>query len=136
MFSLFKSSYYFKDLLPNHYIDIHNHLLPGIDDGAKTLEETVLLISKMKSINISEAIATPHTFSGLWDNTSASIKNAYEVVIENELNGSFLKGYASEYMLDKTLMDRLKNESLLCLPNSYVLVELSLFNNPINYIFN
>lgn len=132
MFSLFKSSYYLKDLLPNDYIDIHNHLLPGLDDGAKTVEETDLLIHQMKSININGAIATPHTFTGFWDNTSTSIKNAYALAIETELNRSFLKGYASEYMLDKTLMERLKNESLLCLPNSYVLVELSLFNNPIN----
>ncbi|MEO8255076.1 MAG: CpsB/CapC family capsule biosynthesis tyrosine phosphatase, partial [Flavobacterium sp.] len=60
MISLFKSKKYLKEILPENYVDIHNHLLPGIDDGAKTTKETAYLIAQMKSLNISTAIATPH----------------------------------------------------------------------------
>jgi protein-tyrosine phosphatase len=129
---IFKTKYFLKDLMPENYIDIHNHLLAGIDDGAKTIEETNRLITRMKGINIAGAIATPHTFYGLWNNTTSSIKNAYNIAKETNSNDSFLRGYASEYLLDSTLITRINEENLLCLKDNYVLVELDLFNNPIN----
>lgn len=132
MLSIFKSHYYLKDIIPQNYIDIHNHILPAIDDGAKTIQDTKILISHMKKINISGAIATPHTSSKYWNNTSQSIINAFCTVIESNADKSFLKGYASEYMLDIALMDRLKKEKLLCIMGSYVLIEFSLLNCPIN----
>jgi tyrosine-protein phosphatase YwqE len=132
MFSLFKSSFYLKEILPDGYIDIHNHLLAGIDDGAKTPEETSYLIAQMKALNINAAIATPHTFNGIWNNTAESIKQAYEVAIKNETNKMFLKGYSSEYMLDNTLIVKSNHEKLLGLPHNYLLIEFNLFNNPLN----
>jgi tyrosine-protein phosphatase YwqE len=129
---MFKSKYYLKDILPNNYVDSHNHLLPGIDDGSKTIEETALLIAGMKQLNINSAIATPHTFKGKWDNTTETIKNAFEIIGEDDENKSFLKGYASEYMLDASLMERVRNEPLLCIHENYILLEFNLFNKPIN----
>jgi len=118
--------------MPDHYIDIHNHLLAGIDDGAKTTEDTYSLISGMRDLNIAGAIATPHTFHGLWDNSISSIKDAHEIAIKTSANADFLKGFASEYFLDTTLMARIKKEKLLCLKDNYVLVEFHLFNNQLN----
>jgi len=118
--------------MPKNYIDIHNHLLSGIDDGAKTKEETNSLISGMKELNIAGAVATPHTFHGLWNNTTSSIKKAYDTAIATAPNRAFLKGYSSEYLLDATLIERINEEKLLCLVDNYILVELPLFSNPIN----
>lgn len=133
MFSIFKNTYLLKDLIPDNYIDIHNHLLPGIDDGSKTVEQTNTLITRMKELNISGAIATPHTFYGLWDNTASSIQKTFAITTTNNTNASsFLKGYSSEYLLDATLIDRINKEKLLCLVDNYILVELPLFSNPIN----
>lgn len=132
MFSLFKSKYFLKDIMPNDYIDIHNHLLPGIDDGAKTIEETTLLIERMRGLNINSAIVTPHTFSKHWDNTPTSIKTAFEIASVPEVNKSFLKRCASEYMLDISLIERVKQEPLLCIHANYVLVEFPLFSRPMN----
>jgi protein-tyrosine phosphatase len=132
MLSIIKSKHFVKDLMPDNYIDIHNHLLPNIDDGAKTIEETTSLIKRMKEINIAGAFATPHNFFGRWDNSISSIKKAYDSTIENDYNNSFLKGYASEYMLDSSLMERIKKDKLLCIKDSFVLVELHLFNNPMD----
>lgn len=132
MFSIFKSKFYLKEILPDDYIDIHNHVLAGIDDGAKTPEETHYLIAQMKALNIKTAIATPHTFNGLWNNTSESIQQAYEIALQNNVNKIFLKGYASEYMLDNTLIEKSKHEKLLCLSQNYLLIEFNLFNNPLN----
>jgi protein-tyrosine phosphatase len=107
-------------------------VLAGIDDGAKTREETDNLISRMKELNIAGAIATPHTFYGLWNNTASTIKKAYHSDIETNSNSTFIKGYASEYLLDATLITRVNKEKLLCIKDTYVLVELPLSNNPIN----
>lgn len=128
MLSLFKSKYYLRDIIPNNYIDIHNHLLPGIDDGAKTVEETSLLIERMKELNIAGAYATPHTFNGIWNNSKLSISCAYDNAKIIDSNSSFLIGYASEYMLDYALIARIKEEKLLCFKDNYVLVEFNLFN--------
>jgi protein-tyrosine phosphatase len=132
MFSFFKSGYLLKDVLPPNYIDIHNHILPGIDDGSKTLVETNQLIDQMKLLNITGAVATPHTFYGHWNNTSHSIKQAFESVIGTDSKSSFLRGFASEYMLDKTLIELVNKESLLCIHDSYILVEISFFNYPLD----
>ena len=78
MFSFLKSKPLFKEILPSDYIDIHNHILPGIDDGAASIEDTDDLIAGMKELGISNAIATPHTFFGRWDNTAQSIHTAFE----------------------------------------------------------
>ena len=50
MFSFFKQKPLLKELLPTHYIDIHSHILAGIDDGAKTLEHTAALLSRLQSV--------------------------------------------------------------------------------------
>lgn len=122
MLSIFKSKYHLKNILPDNYVDVHNHLLPGIDDGSKSIEETTTMIEGMRQLNIHSAIATPHTFNGHWDNTSYTIKTAFDIATEQETNKSFLKGYASEYMLDTFLVERGKNEPLLCIYENYIVV--------------
>jgi tyrosine-protein phosphatase YwqE len=132
MFSLFNSGYYLKEVMPNNYLDIHNHILPGIDDGSKTIEETSLLIDQMQLLNIAAAVATPHTFNGVWNNTSHTIKAAFERATATQSNSSFLRGFASEYMLDKTLVERAKNEPLLSIYDSFILVEIPFLNYPLD----
>ncbi|CAD0006581.1 tyrosine-protein phosphatase [Flavobacterium salmonis] len=132
MLPFLKTKNYLKDLLPKNYIDIHNHLLPGIDDGSKTIQETTELVTQMKELNIHCAIATPHTFNSKWENTPETIKNAFNTVYAKEINRNFLKGYASEYMLDTSLIDKLKKEPLLCLSDNYILIEFPLFMKSIN----
>ena len=49
IFNLFKSKPNLKELIPDGFIDIHSHVLPGIDDGAKNLEQSLILIKEMKT---------------------------------------------------------------------------------------
>jgi protein-tyrosine phosphatase len=132
MLSFLKPKYFLRDLIPKNYIDIHNHILAGIDDGAKTRQETNILISRMKELNIAGAVATPHTFYGLWNNTTFTINKAYCTAIETDTNSTFIQGYASEYLLDATLITRANKEKLLCIKEAYVLVELPLYNAPMD----
>ncbi|MDP5199126.1 tyrosine-protein phosphatase [Flavobacterium sp. DG2-3] len=132
MLSLFKSHYSLKEIIPDGYIDIHNHILPGIDDGSQSLAETSRLIKQMAQINIQGAVVTPHTFTKYWNNSVKTIKKAYNIAVETEFNKSFIKGYASEYMLDISLIERVQNEELLCVWNNYILVEISHGDYPVN----
>ena len=44
-------------------LDIHSHILPGVDDGAKNTEESLELLRMMKSQGITDVIATPHFYA-------------------------------------------------------------------------
>lgn len=61
-------------------IDVHCHLLPGIDDGPATLDESLDLCRLMVANGIEQAVATPHIHLGRWDNTQSTITSAYELL--------------------------------------------------------
>lgn len=122
-----------KDLIPEGFTDIHSHLLPGIDDGAKTIEDTIFLINSLKDFGFEKFITTPHTFSGFWDNTKEGI-----LTKENEtLRMLSAKGLnlnlraASEYLLDDHFASLFKKGEILPLKDNLVLVEMSYLNAPI-----
>lgn len=54
-------------------IDVHCHLLPGIDDGPKTMEESIDLARLAVKNGITHAIVTPHIHPGRWENDKLSI---------------------------------------------------------------
>lgn len=129
---LFSFYYKLKDIVPIHYIDIHNHILPGIDDGATDVIQSDRMIEAMKKINILKAICTPHTYIGKWDNTPDTIENAFKLTVKDKENLNFLKGFASEYMLDENLIELAKKERLLCLTENYLLIEIPLRSFQLN----
>ena len=54
IFNFIKSKPTLKEIIPNGFVDIHSHILPGIDDGAKDINESLLLISEMKQLGFSK----------------------------------------------------------------------------------
>ena len=124
IFNLFKSKPTLNELIPNGYVDIHSHILPGIDDGSKNVKESLALISEMKKLGFSKIIGTPHTFPGLYENTNETIKKSFEK-ISQKLITKIKLNYASEYMIDLSLIDKAKEKSLLCLKENLILIELS-----------
>ena len=129
MLNFFKSEPYLKDLIPNGFVDIHSHILPGIDDGAKNIEDSLNLISDMKKLGFSKIVGTPHTYTGLYDNTNESIKKSFNKLNKKKPKDLEIK-YASEYMLDKTIIEKAKNKNLLCVKDNLVLVEMSYIAPP------
>ena len=65
-----------------HYLvqDIHSHLIPGIDDGAKTLEDTLALLKKFSELGFNKVITTPHVMSDFYRNTPEIILDGLEKV--------------------------------------------------------
>lgn len=134
MFTLFKSKPTLKDLIPNNYIDIHSHLLPGIDDGAKTFEDSLSLTQKLLSFGFTQFITTPHIIQHVWDNNLEQIlANKAATVKElekNDINIPFRA--AAEYLMDDQFVRLFQSGELLTLKDNYVLVEMSYINPPIH----
>jgi len=133
MLSFFKSKPLLKDLIPENYIDIHSHLLPGIDDGAKTIQDSIHLITGLQGFGTSQFITTPHVMHHFWENTSKIIqdtaKNTQIKLQENNISIPFRA--AAEYMMDDNFVKLFQSEPLLTLKDNYVLVEMSYINPPI-----
>lgn len=133
MFSLFKSKPFLRDLIPDNYIDIHSHLLPGIDDGAKTFEDSLRLIKALQGFGTTQIITTPHIIHNFWENNNQNIQ-ANEEVTRKELQKNKLSipmRAAAEYMMDESFVTLFQSGQLLTLKDNYVLVEMSYINPPI-----
>ena len=133
MFSIFKPKKFLVDFIPDNHIDIHSHLLPGIDDGSPTVEMSEKLISEMRKIGFSDFICTPHIMTSIWDNTPETIGNAHKLLSGTEMvqQKEIQIRYAAEYMMDSSFSEKVKTKELLCLKDDYVLVEMSYTNPPI-----
>ena len=133
MFSIFRPKY--KKPLFEGLIDIHNHLLPGIDDGSKSVGMSLEMLRLFETLGFVGTIPTPHIYQELYPNTPQSIAQAaqtLEAAIADKsggpLNGWRPKGFAAEYMVDETFMTLLDQKSaLLTLPGQYILVEMHFF---------
>lgn len=133
MFFFNKNKTILRDLIPENYIDIHSHLLFGIDDGANTFEDTLALTSALRSFGVSEFITTPHIIQHVWENNSANITSKKEEVVsllhKNNIDLPFKA--AAEYLMDDHFVKLFQSEGLLTLKDNYVLVEMSYINAPI-----
>ena len=114
-------------------IDMHSHLLPGIDDGSPDAATSVSYIKKMMELGYRKFICTPHIYQDLYPNTPETITAALQVLkarlaeeqIDVEVHA------AAEYFIDDLFADRLRNdEQLLTLHKNYVLVEISFMQAP------
>ncbi len=132
MFSFFKQKPKLKDIIPRNYIDIHSHILPGIDDGSKNLEDTLFLTNAMKKLGFEKCITTPHIIQGVWNNTHEIIQTLEQKTIIDFKNNNhhFTVKAAAEYLMDLEFLKLFQKERLLTIKDDYVLVEMSYINAP------
>ena len=111
--------------------DIHNHLLPGIDDGSKSVGMSLKMLEKYNDLGITSVLPTPHIYQDLYPNTPTTIKNAFEILTEKTSNieSPEIKSYAAEYMIDEVFMKKLQTSMpSLLLNDTYILVEINFFS--------
>jgi protein-tyrosine phosphatase len=121
-------------------IDIHSHLIPGIDDGANSLETASELVKRMREIGFNKIITTPHIMGGHYPNTPQDIFMGLEALkqILRKDSIDIPISAAAEYFLDEDFLGLLDSEKLLTLPNNHLLVEMSLlspFDGLSDYLF-
>lgn len=109
--------------------DFHAHWLPGIDDGAKNIEQSLDMIRKYKEIGYSRLVATPHVYSQFYHNDENTIKAAFDSLrpYTDELFPEMQLSYAAEYFLDEHFKILLKEKRLLPVFDNNVLVEQSFY---------
>ncbi len=140
MFGLFKKKKKLKKHITFNYesimVDMHSHVLPGIDDGAQTPEESIVLIKKMMELGISKIIATPHIMADFYKNTPKTIGDALET-LKAELKKENIVidiETAAEHYFDESFEASINNGNLMTMGDNYVLFEFSFISLPPNYI--
>lgn len=135
MFHIFSKKKFLVDYLQN-FVDIHNHILPGIDDGAKNVQESIRLIRGFKEIGITNLIATPHIMSNFYPNNRETITGSLDE-LTNELLANGLKDIsieaAAEHMIDDNFEELLEQDGVMPMRKSYLLVEMSYLQQSINF---
>jgi len=112
--------------------DMHSHLIPGIDDGSKSLDDTIGMLVKFKELGYQKIITTPHIMSDYYKNTPEIILGGLEEVrAEIKRIGLDIEiEAAAEYFYDETLVERLEKGSFLTFGDNHVLVEFSFSSEP------
>lgn len=130
LFSKIKTKKY--NLSDCYTTDIHSHLIPSIDDGVKTLDESISIIKEMHSLGYKKIITTPHIMSHRFPNTKESIKEGYEKVKKELIKEDIdiILEMAAEYYYDEHFIDLIRAKDLLTFGNNYVLFELSYTTKP------
>lgn len=108
-------------------IDIHCHILPGVDDGAKHMSETLSMAKKAVEEGIDTIIATPHHKNGKYENSKAeiiqSVKDVNEELQKEGIHLSILPG--QEPAIRGELIEDYENGKILTLAETkYVFIEL------------
>jgi len=122
--------------------DVHSHFIPGIDDGAQTMDDSVALIREFYNLGYKKIITTPHILADGFRNTPEKILNGLEkvrVALKNE-NIPIQIEAAAEYYIDFDFGRKIEQEKLLTFgkpaPNktsgNYLLFEVSYVNPPDN----
>ena len=109
-------------------IDIHSHLLFGIDDGSRSIEESIYIINKLSKIGYTDIILTPHFINGssymsLRENNLELLKKLKVGLIKYKVPVNLYLG--NEIYIDSEIIDLLKKGIISSLNNSkYLLIEL------------
>lgn len=114
-------------------VDMHSHLIPGIDDGSKSMEESISLLSRLASYGLRKVITTPHIMSEYYRNTPEIISMGLEDLRKAAKNhGISLEiEAAAEYYMDEIFLEKIKSgDELLTFGDRYILVETGFINKP------
>lgn len=113
--------------------DIHSHLLAGLDDGVKSLEEALVIIRTFQEFGYKKLITTPHVHQDYYRNTPVLIQqglaelNSYLA----QQNMKFEIQAAAEYYLDEELIRTVEDgEKLLTFGDHYLLFETNMITEP------
>ena len=103
-------------------LDLHAHLLPGIDDGPRTLEDALALARAMVDDGIEHVVATPHIYPGVFDNTPARIADTFDrfQVALTEQGIALTMSWAAEVRIGPEVLEWLDQRRLPLLNGSLV----------------
>lgn len=115
--------------------DMHSHIIPGIDDGAKNLDNSLVLAKRFQNLGFKKLIATPHIMADYFRNTPETVYAGLDLLREGMLKSGINLEVeaAAEYYLDETFESKIEKKQVLTFGRkNYLLFELSYINAPHN----
>jgi protein-tyrosine phosphatase len=111
-------------------VDMHSHLIPGIDDGAPTMDHCIAMLNKFAQLGYRKVITTPHILGEVHPNTPEIIKVGLAKVRKEiqQLQIPIELEAAAEYYCDETFLPKIKEKKLLSFGQNYVLMEFSMLS--------
>lgn len=112
--------------------DIHCHLVPCVDDGSTSIEETMLCLSTLSEVGFSKVVITPHFQYPRYNNKEDLILQQFEKLkryVADHADPSLnieLVNVAGEYRIDAIIQQRIEENRFLHIADDYLLTELSL----------
>lgn len=110
-------------------VDSHSHILYGVDDGVKTLEESLAVLEYEESLGVKELWCTPHIMEDT-ANMTEDLKARFGQ-LQQAYTGPIRIRLAAEYMLDTLFEQRLAEKDLLTMDNDTLLIETSTWTPPV-----
>ena len=113
--------------------DWHSHVLPGVDDGIKTIEESLEVLRHFEAKGVDTLWLTPHIMED-YPNTTDQLRDRFEE-LRQAWTGNLKLCLASENMLDHLFEERLEARDLLPIGENkdHLLVETSYFSPPMGF---
>lgn len=115
-------------------VDFHNHVLPGIDDGAKNMDDSLAMLRNFAALGVKKVIASPHSMADGYINSNQKIlqkrDEVRQAIKQNGINIEM--DAAAEYYMDELFMQKIEQRDLLTIGKNYVLMELSYLSKPNN----
>ena len=98
----------------SHCTDIHSHLIADIDDGVKSIDESIKIISQLKNLGFKKIITTPHIMSHRFPNTRKTISSGYLELINalKERDIDIELKVAAEYYYDEHFLELIEKKEL------------------------
>lgn len=114
--------------------EVHSHLIPGIDDGVQTMDESVEVLRNLAALGYTKVITTPHIMGDFYKNGPFNIVPLLEALQDRlrEENIPIRLEAAAEYMIDESFEKKIGTGELLTFGDRYVLVETPFTEEPVN----
>jgi len=117
------------------YGDMHSHLVPGIDDGSQSLDNSVTFIQRLALMGIKHFITTPHIHGEMYDNDTEKVQRSFQPLkdhLQQYLPDISMRASA-EYFLDNYFLTEVLPKGLMGFGSrNHVLVEVSMAGWPRN----
>ena len=114
-------------------IDIHSHILPGVDDGARSIEESIKILQKAADAGVTTIVATPHVLEvpskSEWQRVNNVFNRLKQKIVQENIHIEMILG--AELFISPDLPQSIEENRELCINNgSYVLLELPMLEIP------